>query len=145
VRAAFGRFAHWTSDALGTPLAFVLALVVVAVWGLSGPLFRFSDTWQLVINTGTTVVTFLIVFVIQGAQNRNDRALHLKLDAIVAALEGVSNRLVAAEELPEEALSRERDLLLERVEEAEGSRTRRAARPAQPARGGRLSRGPRRR
>jgi low affinity Fe/Cu permease len=119
VRAAFGRFAHRTSDALGTPLAFVLALVVVAVWGLSGPLFRFSDTWQLVINTGTTVVTFLIVFVIQGAQNRNDRALHLKLDAIVAALEGVSNRLVAAEELPEEALSRERDLLLERVEEAE--------------------------
>jgi low affinity Fe/Cu permease len=121
VRAAFGRFAHWTSDALGTPLAFVLALAVVAVWGLSGPLFRFSDTWQLVINTGTTVVTFLIVFVIQGAQNRNDRALHLKLDAIVTALDGVSNRLVAAEELPEEALHRERERLRERVEDAEGT------------------------
>lgn len=113
---SFDRFAHWVSDALGTPLAFVLSLVVVAVWALSGPVFHFSDTWQLVINTGTTVVTFLIVFVIQGAQNRNDRALHLKLDAIVAALDGVSNRLVAAEELPEEALARERERLRAHLE-----------------------------
>jgi low affinity Fe/Cu permease len=100
VRAAFGRFAHWVSDALGTPLAFVLALVVVAVWALSGPVFRFSDTWQLVINTGTTIVTFLMVFLIQGAQNRDTEAVQLKLDELIRASGRARNAFVGLERRP---------------------------------------------
>jgi low affinity Fe/Cu permease len=79
-----------------------VALAVVAVWGLTGPLFGFSDTWQLVINTGTTIVTFLMVFLIQRAQNKDARAIHLKLNEIVAALQGASNRLINVEDLTED-------------------------------------------
>lgn len=95
---AFSRFAHWTAEAIGSPLAFVLSLVVVVVWAAFGPAFHWSDTHQLVINTGTTIVTFWIVFLIQASQNRNDRALQTKVDALVKAHEGVSNRLMALEE-----------------------------------------------
>jgi low affinity Fe/Cu permease len=90
----------WT----GSTAAFVTAVAVIVVWGLTGPLFHFSDTWQLVINTGTTVVTFLMVFLIQRAQNRDALAVQLKLDEIVAALEGASNRLISVEDLSEEEL-----------------------------------------
>ncbi len=89
---------RWT----GTSWAFGTAVTVVLVWALSGPIFGFSDTWQLVINTGTTIVTFLMVFLIQRAQNKDTIALHLKLNEIVAALEGASNRLINVEDLTED-------------------------------------------
>jgi low affinity Fe/Cu permease len=91
---------RWT----GSTSAFTLACAVILIWGLSGPLFRFSDTWQLVINTGTTIVTFLMVFLIQRTQNKDSLALHLKLNEIVAALEGASNRLIDVESLTEQDL-----------------------------------------
>ncbi len=95
------RFSLAATKATGTSTAFILAVAVLIVWGLTGPLFRFSDTWQLVINTGTTIVTFLMVFLIQRTQNKDARAIHLKLNEIVAALEGASNRLIDVEDLTE--------------------------------------------
>ncbi len=97
MRAAFARFAHWTADAMGTPLAFVLSLSVVAAWAASGPLFGFSDTWQLVVNTGTTVVTFWMVFLIQAAQNRQERAMQKKLDELLRAVDGARESLIGLE------------------------------------------------
>jgi len=85
----------------GSSSAFATALVVILIWAVTGPLFHFSDTWQLVINTGTTIVTFLMVFLIQRSQNKDAVALHLKLNEIVAALEGASNRLINVEDLSE--------------------------------------------
>jgi low affinity Fe/Cu permease len=82
-------------------VAFVVAVLVIVVWAITGPIFHYSDTWQLVINTGTTVVTFLMVFLIQRAQNKDALAIHLKLNEIVAALEGASNRLIDVEDLSE--------------------------------------------
>jgi low affinity Fe/Cu permease len=84
----FRRFAQRTSRAVGSSWAFVLALAVIVAWAVSGPIFHFSDTWQLVINTGTTIVTFLMVFLIQNTQNRDAQALHLKLDELIRAVEG---------------------------------------------------------
>jgi len=95
------RLSHQATKATGTSMAFMLALAVVLVWLITGPLFNFSDTWQLVINTGTTIVTFLMVFLIQRAQNKDALALHLKLNEIVAAMEGASNRLIDVEDLSE--------------------------------------------
>jgi low affinity Fe/Cu permease len=95
------RFSLMATQATGTSTAFVLALGVILVWGITGPLFKFSDTWQLVINTGTTIVTFLMVFLIQRAQNKDALAIHLKLNEIVAALDGASNRLIDVEDLTE--------------------------------------------
>jgi low affinity Fe/Cu permease len=95
------RFSYQATKATGTSLAFVLAVTVVIVWLISGPVFNFSDTWQLVINTGTTIVTFLMVFLIQRAQNKDALAIHLKLNEIVAAMQGASNRLIDAEDLSE--------------------------------------------
>ena len=95
------KFSHQATKATGTSVAFVFALLIIIVWGITGPLFRYSDTWQLVINTGTTIVTFLMVFLIQRAQNKDALAIHLKLNEIVAALEGASNRLIDVEDLSE--------------------------------------------
>lgn len=95
------KFSYQATRASGTSMAFVLAATVIIVWGITGPLFHFSDTWQLVINTGTTIVTFLMVFLIQRAQNKDSLAIHLKLNEIVAALEGASNRLIDVEDLSE--------------------------------------------
>ena len=95
------KFSHQATKATGTSLAFMLAVTVIVVWGITGPLFGFSDTWQLVINTGTTIVTFLMVFLIQRAQNKDALAIHLKLNEIVAAMEGASNRLIDVEDLSE--------------------------------------------
>jgi low affinity Fe/Cu permease len=92
---------HWT----GSTSAFALACGIIVVWALTGPLFNFNDTWQLVINTGTTIVTFLMVFLIQRTQNKDSLALHLKLNEIVAALEGASNRLIDVESLTEQELN----------------------------------------
>ena len=95
------QFSLKATKATGTSTAFILALSVIIVWGTTGPLFHFSDTWQLVINTGTTIVTFLMVFLIQRTQNKDALAIHLKLNEIVAALEGASNNLIDVEDLTE--------------------------------------------
>ena len=95
------RLSYEATRATGTSMAFVLAFSVILIWALTGPIFNFSDTWQLVINTGTTIVTFLMVFLIQRAQNKDALAIHLKLNEIVAAMEGASNRLIDVEDLSE--------------------------------------------
>ncbi len=95
------RFSYEATRATGTSLAFITAAAVIVIWAITGPIFHFSDTWQLVINTGTTIVTFLMVFLIQRAQNKDALAIHLKLNEIVAALEGASNRLIDVEDLDE--------------------------------------------
>lgn len=99
--ALLERFSYQATRATGTSIAFILALGVIVIWAITGPLFGFSDTWQLVINTGTTIVTFLMVFLIQRAQNKDALAIHLKLNEIVAAMEGASNRLIDVEDLTE--------------------------------------------
>jgi low affinity Fe/Cu permease len=100
----FRRFAQRTSEATGSPWAFILAVAIVALWGLTGPVFGFSDTWQLVINTGTTIITFLMVFLIQNTQNRDARAIHLKLDELIRGVEGARTRLVDLENMTDEEL-----------------------------------------
>jgi low affinity Fe/Cu permease len=101
IAAALERFAHRVTEWVGGSWAFAIAVGVIILWGLTGPLFGFSDTWQLIINTGTTIVTFLMVFLIQRFQNKDAQALHLKLNEIVAALQGASNRLINVEDLSE--------------------------------------------
>lgn len=101
----FERLAHRATVFSGTTAAFIAALAIIALWLLTGPLFGFSDTWQLVINTGTTIITFLMVFLIQRMQNKDSKAIHLKLNELVAALNGPSNRLIDVEDLSEEELA----------------------------------------
>ena len=101
----FTRIASAIASAAGKPLAFITAVLIIAVWGFSGPLFQWSDTWQLVINTGTTIVTFLMVFLIQRAQNKDSKAVHLKLNELVASIKGPSNRLIDIEESSEAELA----------------------------------------
>jgi low affinity Fe/Cu permease len=100
----FERFSTRSARLAGTTGAFAMALAVILVWAVVGPLFGFSDTWQLVVNTGTTIVTFLMVFLIQRSQNKDSLAIHLKLNEIVAAIQGASNRLVDVESLSEKEL-----------------------------------------
>ena len=108
-RSAFSRFAKWTAHASGRPAAFLLAALVVVVWLVTGPLFGFSDTWQLVINTGTTIVTFLMVFLIQSTQNRDAEAVQVKLDEIIRAIGNAKNELLDLEELEEKDLDEIRE------------------------------------
>jgi low affinity Fe/Cu permease len=100
----FGRFAHETARLSGKPGAFILAAGAVVVWAVTGPLFNYSDTWQLVINTSTTIITFLMVFLIQNTQNRDTLALQVKLSELIIAVHGAKNKLAAAEDLSEEEL-----------------------------------------
>jgi low affinity Fe/Cu permease len=100
----FGAFASKTSEITGRPSAFLLAFAVVVVWAVTGPLFNYSDTWQLVINTGTTIVTFLMVFLIQNTQNRDTRALQLKLDELILASNNARDAVACAEEMSDEDL-----------------------------------------
>ena len=104
MREGFRRLAGLITGAVGTPWALLLAIVVVVAWALSGPLFGFSDTWQLAINTGTTIVTFLMVFVIQASQNREAKATQLKLDELIRAAHGARNELIDLENAPDETV-----------------------------------------
>lgn len=130
------RVAHWT----GHYVAFCLACCVILVWAVTGPLFGFSDTWQLVINTGTTIVTFLMVFLIQNTQNRDALAMHLKLDELIRSIDQADNELMAAEDETDEelaelkakyhALCHEHDQLKDRYADLAGSVTQNGQAPA---------------
>jgi len=104
IRDAFGIFARKTSNVLGSAWAFVCAILIIVVWAMTGPTFHYSDTWQLIINTGTTIVTFLMVFLIQNTQNRDAKAVHLKLDELIRALGPARNKLVDLEKLSDDEL-----------------------------------------
>src|ERR1051325_11685296 len=123
----FTRFAKRTAFATGQPVTFVLAVLVVATWAITGPLFHFSDTWQLVINTGTTIITFLMVFLIQSTQNRDGEAVQVKLDELLRATAGAHNALLDLEQLEERDLDQ---ILASYCRLAEGARE-------EPRRGGR--------
>lgn len=101
---SFHKFAAKVSDITGSPWAFLCALLFILAWGASGPIFGFSDTWQLVVNTSTTIVTFLMVFLIQHTQNRDTRALHVKLDEIIHAIPEARNEMAKAEDMSEDDL-----------------------------------------
>lgn len=103
-KSIFNSFSSWITKATGTPTAFFLALLTIILWAASGHFFNYSETWQLIINTGTTIITFLMIFVIQQSQNKDTLALHLKLNELIAANESTSNRLVSSENLSEEEL-----------------------------------------
>jgi low affinity Fe/Cu permease len=121
----FTRFAKWTSRAAGKPAAFAIATGALLVWGISGPFFGFSDTWQLVINTGTTIVTFLMVFLIQNTQNRDSEAIQVKLDELIRSHASAHNALLDLEELEEEELDRIRASYEQLAERARGELGRR--------------------
>ena len=108
-QSIFGRFASGTARMAGHPVAFILAVALIVVWGVTGPIFGFSDTWQLVINTGTTIITFLMVFLIQNTQNRDSEAMHIKLDELIRSIDGAHNALLDLEEFTQEDLDRIRD------------------------------------
>jgi low affinity Fe/Cu permease len=117
----FTSFANHTARASGHPLTFALAVLIIFGWGVTGPIFGYSDTWQLIINTSTTIVTFLMVFLIQNTQNRDSTAMHLKLDEVIRALEGAHNSLLNLEELEDkdlEAIHKRYVALAERARDA---------------------------
>ena len=115
----FRRFAHRTADTVGAPVSFVLGVTVILLWILTGPFFHFSDTWQLVINTGTTIITFLMVFLIQNTQTRDTKTMHLKLDELIRAVEGARNQLVDLEDSSQEKIEA-LDQEFTRIRETEG-------------------------
>jgi low affinity Fe/Cu permease len=124
-RSRFTRFAKWTAHATGRPITFFLAALVIVVWVVTGPIFQFSDTWQLVINTGTTIVTFLMVFLIQSTQNRDAEAVQVKLDEIIRAIGNAQNELLDLEELEEEDLDKIREAYCDMARKAREKRVKR--------------------
>jgi low affinity Fe/Cu permease len=122
----FTRLANGAARATGKPITFVVATLIVIVWAVCGPIFGFSDTWQLIINTGTTIVTFLMVFLIQNTQNRDSEAMHVKIDELIRALEGAHNALLDLEELDDKTLdtirSRYRKLAAKARDDIEGGK-----------------------
>ena len=114
----FTRFARVASTAAGRPKTFIAAVLIIVIWAFSGPLFGFSDTWQLVINTGTTIVTFLMVFLIQNTQNRDTEALQIKLDEIIRSIRGARNEVLDLEEMDERELNRIRKEYLDLADHA---------------------------
>jgi low affinity Fe/Cu permease len=128
-REIFRRFANATASAVGSPAAFLIAVITIIVWAVTGPMFHYSDSWQLVINTGTTIVTFLMVFLIQNTQNRDARAIHLKLDELIRGNKGARNKLVDLEECSDEEIA----ALEEEFREFRKRRGHRIEHPVQPA------------
>jgi low affinity Fe/Cu permease len=128
IQDAFRIFARNSSTTLGSAWAFAIAVLIIIIWGATGPAFHFSNTWQLIINTGTTIVTFLMVFLIQNTQNRDAKAVHLKLDEIIRAIKGARNELVDLEELSDEELKKleEQFQRLRKKAEHNGTRSRKA-------------------
>src|SRR5215208_6699278 len=114
----FTRIAKWASHASGRPMTFILALGIILIWLITGPIFDFSDTWQLVINTGTTIITFLMVFLIQNTQNRDQEALQIKLDELLRSMENAHTVLLDLEELDDEELDKIRKGYLELAKKA---------------------------
>jgi low affinity Fe/Cu permease len=114
----FARFSHLVAYLAGRPITFALAVSLIAVWALTGPLFGFSETWQLVINTATTIITFLMVFVLQNTQNRDGEAVQAKLDELIFALKDADNRFVQAEKLSDQELHALREKLTKHMEAA---------------------------
>jgi low affinity Fe/Cu permease len=106
MRELFRKFAQATSHAVGSSWAFIIAVLVLVIWAVTGPMFHYSDTWQLIINTGTTIITFLMVFLIQNTQNRDAKAIHLKLDELIKGVKGARTGLVNLEQLSDADLER---------------------------------------
>ncbi|MCS4295777.1 low affinity Fe/Cu permease [Comamonas sp. BIGb0152] len=124
--SAFNKIARSVAKFSGRPICFVVAAVVILLWALSGPFFHFNDTWQLVINTGTTIVTFLMVFLIQSTQNSDTEAMQIKLDELIRAIEPARNRMLSLEQLDEEELDvlrKEFDILAEKARQEEDDNT----------------------
>ena len=121
----FTRFSRWTAFHAGKPSTFIGAVTIIVVWAFTGPVFGFSDTWQLVINTGTTIITFLMVFLIQNTQNRDTEALQIKLDEIIRSIKPARNELLELEELDEEELETIREEYLKLAEKARHVREKR--------------------
>ena len=120
-RSSFASFARWIEEQLGRSTAFVLAILAVALWAVTGPFFGWSDTWQLVINTGTTIVTFLMVFVIQNTQNRDTKALQLKLDELIRVNKAARNSLMSLEEKTESEVEEIKSAFVELASTGEAS------------------------
>ena len=120
-KSRFGQLARLSARAMGHPAAFGAAITIIVLWAVAGPVFSYTDTWQLVINTGTTIVTFLMVFLIQNTQNRDSEAIHIKLDELIRALENAQNALLNLEELEEEDLDRIRADYIKLAENARGT------------------------
>jgi len=115
----FNRVANWVTHKAGSPVVSIAAFLIIILWAASGPIFKFSDTWQLVINTGTTIVTFLMVFIIQQSQNKDTAAIHLKLNELIACNEKANNRLVDIEDLTEDEIQVLKKFYVELAEKAE--------------------------
>ena len=121
-RSWFTRLTKWIGHASGRPAAFTLAVVIIVVWGISGPYFGFSDTWQIVINTSTTSITFLMVFLIQSTQNRDSEAMQVKLDELIRAVGHARNELLDLEELEEKDLDEMKQTFVDLAKRARGER-----------------------
>ena len=117
-KTIFSRFARWIAAITGRPKTFGFAVLIILIWAVTGPLFDFSDTWQLVINTGTTIITFLMVFLIQNTQNRDTEALQIKLDELIRAVKGARNEVIDLEEMDEEQLNNIRKEYLDLADHA---------------------------
>jgi low affinity Fe/Cu permease len=115
----FEKFANWATIATGSSAAFITAISVIIIWGVTGPIFHYSDTWQLIINTGTTIITFLMVFLIQKSQNKDSKAIHLKLNELLASHQGASNRMVDIEDITEKELDQLHKFYVQLAELAE--------------------------
>src|SRR5262245_47586388 len=122
-RSNFTRLAKWTAHATGRPITFCLSWLVIVVWIATGPIFHFSDTWQLVINTGTTIITFLMVFLIQATQNRDSEAMQVKLDEIIRSIGNAKNELLDLEEMEEEDLDAIRESYCSIAEKARSAQS----------------------
>ncbi len=117
----FRKFSHATSNIVGSPWAFIFAVIIILVWAITGPIFEFSNTWQLVINTGTTIITFLMVFLIQNTQNRDAKAIHLKLDELIRAAKRARNDLIDLEDLPDKDIAKIQKSFDTLVDKGDGS------------------------